>query len=86
MFPALRRALPADAVIRLLNGEDSGVRTSMATHAPNMVDPPTAEPIDREFRPDKKTNWRPADVLTFPQQILRRFATDPDPRMRCLTP
>jgi hypothetical protein len=80
------RELPAEAVIRLLNDEDSGVRTTMATHAPHMVDPATAERIDREFRPDKKTNWRPADVLTFPPQTLRRFATDPDPRMRCLAP
>jgi hypothetical protein len=80
------RELPAEAVIRLLNDEDSGVRTTMATHAPHMVDPATTERIDREFRPDKKTNWRPADVLTFPPQTLRRFATDPDPRMRCLAP
>nr|WP_236646754.1 hypothetical protein [Micromonospora acroterricola] len=27
------RALPADAVIRLLSDDDSGVRTTMATHA-----------------------------------------------------
>ncbi|SCF48816.1 Leucine rich repeat variant [Micromonospora matsumotoense] len=79
-------ALPADAVIRLLNDDDSGVRTTMATHAPHLVDPATAERIDREFRPEKKTKWRPADILTFPPQTLRRLATDPDPRMRCLAP
>lgn len=78
--------LPTDAVIRLLNDNDNGVRTTMATHAPQLVDPATAERIDREFRPDKKTNWRPADMFTFPPQTLHRFATDPDPRMRCLAP
>ncbi|EEP74649.1 hypothetical protein MCAG_04976 [Micromonospora sp. ATCC 39149] len=83
---ARSRTLPADAVIRLLNDDDSGVRTTMATHAPHLVDPATAERIDREFQPDKKTNWRPADDFTFPPQTLRRLATDPDPRMRCLAP
>ncbi|MEV4847892.1 GNAT family N-acetyltransferase [Micromonospora matsumotoense] len=52
----------------------------------HLVDPVTAERIDRDFRPDKKTTWRPADVLTFPPQTLRRLATDPNPRMRCLAP
>ncbi|MEU4556212.1 hypothetical protein [Micromonospora violae] len=83
---ARSRALPTDAVIRLLNDDDSGVRTTMATHAPHLVDLTTAERIDREFQPDKKTNWRPADEFTFPPHTLRRFATDPDPRMRCLAP
>jgi len=83
---ARNRALPADAIIRLLNDDDSGVRTTMATHAPHLVDPATAERIDREFRPEKKTPWRPADLFTFPPQTLRRLATDPDPRMRCLAP
>lgn len=83
---ARSRALPAEAVIRLLNDDDNGVRTTMATHAPHSVDPATAERIDREFGPDKKTNWRPADEFTFPPQTLRRLATDPDPRMRCLAP
>ncbi|OKI49130.1 HEAT repeat domain-containing protein [Micromonospora sp. CB01531] len=83
---ARSRTLPADAVIRLLNDNDSGVRTTMAKHAPHLVDLTTAERIDREFRPDKKTRWRPADLFTFPPQALRRLATDPDPRMRCLAP
>ncbi|WP_225854961.1 hypothetical protein [Micromonospora noduli] len=83
---ARSRALPADAVIRLLNDDDSGVRTTMATHAQHLVDLTTAERIDREFQPDKKTNWRPAGEFTFPPQTLRRLATDPDPRMRCLAP
>ncbi|MEU8265226.1 hypothetical protein AB0C02_32040 [Micromonospora sp. NPDC048999] len=83
---ARNRTLPADAVLRLLNDDDSGVRTTMAAHAPHLVDPTMAERIDREFRPDKETRWRPADLFTFPPQILRRLATDPDPRMRCLAP
>ena len=83
---ARSRSLPADAVRRLLNDDDSGVCTTMATHAPHLVDPVTAERIDREFRPDKKTNWRPADAFMFPPQTLRRLAADADPRMRCLAP
>jgi hypothetical protein len=84
---ARSRSLPADAVMRLLHDDDSGVRTTMATHAPpDLLDPATAERIDREFKPDKKMNWRPADAFVFPPQTLRRFATDPDPRMRRLAP
>jgi hypothetical protein len=86
---ARSRSLPADTVRQLLHDDDSGVRTTMATHAPpHLLDPATAERIDREFKPDKKTNWRPADALAFAfqPQTLRRFATDPDPWMRCLAP
>jgi hypothetical protein len=83
---ACSRSLPAEAVTRLLNDDESIVRTTMARHAPHLVDQVTAERIDRDFRPDKKTNWRPADDFTFPPQTLHRFATDPDPRMRCLAP
>ncbi|MFI5490336.1 hypothetical protein [Micromonospora echinaurantiaca] len=83
---ARSRSLPAEAVTRLLNDDESIVRTTMARHAPHLVDLATAVRIDRDFRPDKKTNWRPADDFTFPPQTLRRFATDPDPRMRCLAP
>ncbi|MET8040514.1 hypothetical protein ABZU25_06565 [Micromonospora sp. NPDC005215] len=79
-------ALPADAVLRLLDDDDNGVCTTMARHAPHLVDPTTAERIDSGFRPDKKTDWRPADVLPLPASTLRRLATDPDPRMRCLAP
>ncbi|MGW0434722.1 hypothetical protein ACWDV4_19575 [Micromonospora sp. NPDC003197] len=83
---ARSRALPSDAVLRLLDDDESIVRTTMARHAPHLVDLATAERIDREFRPDKRTNWRPADDFPFPAESLCRFATDADPRMRCLAP
>ncbi|HEX7662393.1 MAG TPA: HEAT repeat domain-containing protein [Pseudonocardiaceae bacterium] len=83
---ACSRSLPEHAVLRLLNDGESIVRTTMARHAPHLVDPATAERIDRDFRPEKKTSWRPADDFTFPSQTLRRFASDSDPRMRCLAP
>ena len=79
-------SLPPGAVARLLNDEESRVRTAAAIHAPHLVDAATAERIDREYRPSKKTRWRPADEFTFPPDYLRRFATDPDPRMRRLAP
>jgi len=79
-------SLPTSVVARLLNDDESIVRTATARHAPHLVDHATAERIDRDFRADKKTDWRPADDFTFPPQMLRRFAGDPDPRMRCLAP
>lgn len=79
-------ALPPEAVARLLNDPESDVVTTAARHAPHLVDLATAERVDRQFRPDKPTTWRPADDFTFPPETLRRFATDPDPRMRCLAP
>lgn len=78
--------LPASAVARLLDDDESIVRTTMAQHAPALVDAATAERIDREFRPSKRMRWRPADDVDFPSETLRRFATDADPRMRCLAP
>ncbi len=83
---AAGESLPARVVARLLDDEDNHVCVTMAKHAPHLVDGPAAERIDREFRPVKHTSWRPADVLTFEPEVLRRFATDPDPRMRCLAP
>lgn len=79
-------SLPTPLVIQLLNDDESIVRTAMAEHAPHLVDLETAERIDRDFRPEKKARWRPADVFTFPPDVLWRFADDPDPRMRCLAP
>ncbi|MFF1275820.1 hypothetical protein ACFVZC_20830 [Streptomyces marokkonensis] len=78
--------LPAPVVARLLDDEDSGVRTTMALHARDRIDPATAERIDRTYRPEKKTRWRPADDFPLPADVLRRLATDPDPRMRQLAP
>ena len=83
---AASESLPPDVVARLLDDPESDVRTTMAEHARHLVDLATAERVDREFRPAKKTLWRPADDVEFPPATLRRFATDPDPRMRCLAP
>jgi hypothetical protein len=82
------RPLPPEVVARLLTDDEYDVRLTMAKTAPHLVDVKTAEHIDREFDPTKHkyTPWRPADVLTFPAEVLHRFATDPDPRMRCLAP
>jgi hypothetical protein len=52
---ARSRSLPAEAVLRLLDDDESIVRTTMARHAPHLVDPATAERIDRDFRPDETT-------------------------------
>jgi hypothetical protein len=79
-------SLPLEIVTQLLNDVENTVRTTMARHARDLVDLATAERIDREFRPEKRTTWRPADDFTFPPETLRRFATDPDSRMRCLAP
>ncbi|GAA2558351.1 DUF2336 domain-containing protein [Winogradskya consettensis] len=78
--------LPPGAVTQLLADEQSIVRTTMARTAPHLVDIATAERIDRTFRPGKRTQWRPADLFTFPPEVLRRLASDLDPRMRCLAP
>lgn len=83
---ALSGRLPAPVVTRLLNDEESGVRTTMALHARERVDAATAERIDRSYRPAKKTRWRPADDFPLPADVLRRLATDRDPRMRQLAP
>ncbi|MFJ2821544.1 hypothetical protein ACIO7M_10560 [Streptomyces toxytricini] len=83
---AVSGRLPPPLVARLLADEESNVRTTMALNARDQVDPDTAERIDRTYRPDKRTGWRPADSLPLPTTALRRLATDPDPRMRQLAP
>lgn len=83
---AMSDSLPAPVVARLLDDAESTVGTTMARHAPGRVDPATAERIDRGHRPVKRTHWRPADDLPLPADVLRRLATDPDPRMRQLAP
>lgn len=83
---AMSDCLPAPVVARLLDDEESDVRTAMALHARDRIDPATAERIDRGYRPAKKTRWRPADGFPLPVDALRRLAADPDPRMRELAP
>ncbi|MFB7553808.1 hypothetical protein [Streptomyces sp. NPDC056154] len=83
---AMSGSLPAPVVARLLADEESSVRTTMALSTRDQIDPATAERIDRSYRPDKMTHWRPADDLPLPVDTLRRLATDPDPRMRQLAP
>ncbi|MFJ8563737.1 hypothetical protein [Streptomyces sp. NPDC093514] len=83
---AMSEQLPPPLVARLLDDEESSVRTAMALHARDRIDPDTAERIDRTFRPDKVVRWRPADDFPLPVDVLRRLATDADPRMRQLAP
>ncbi|NUT47881.1 MAG: hypothetical protein HOV94_11315 [Saccharothrix sp.] len=83
---AMSDLLPAPVVARLLDDEESSVRTAVAMGARDRIDAATAERIDREYRPEKKTRWRPADDLPLPADALRRLAGDPDPRMRQLAP
>jgi hypothetical protein len=83
---AMSDCLPAPVVARLLDDEESSVRTTMALHARDRIDPATAERIDRGYRPQKRTRWRPVDDFPLPADVLRRLATDPDPRMRQLAP
>ncbi|MDG6108613.1 hypothetical protein [Dactylosporangium aurantiacum] len=77
-------ALPPQAVARLLADEVSDVAAAALSRAPHLADVATAARIDREFRPVKHSRWRPADCYPFPPDALRRFAADPDPRMRQL--
>ena len=55
---AVSKALPANAVARLLDDEEEIVRLTMARTAPHLVDPATAENIERRYRRrDKFTFW-----------------------------
>ncbi|MER5596444.1 hypothetical protein [Streptomyces sp. NPDC002265] len=80
--------LPADAVARLLDDEEEIVRLTMAHTAPHLVAPETAEDIERRYRRRDKFTfwWDKAEVLTFSPETLRRFATDPEPRLRSFAP
>ncbi|WP_208545449.1 hypothetical protein [Streptomyces sp. Tu 2975] len=82
---ALSPALPADAVDTLLDDEESRIRHAMAARTRDLS-PDTAERLERRHRRDPKTRGRPADHTTFPTATLRRFAADPDPRIRSLAP
>ncbi|WP_194912815.1 hypothetical protein [Catenulispora rubra] len=85
---ACNESLPADAVARLLADGEEMVRLTMAETAPHLVDPATAESIERRYRPRDKFTlwWDDAEVLTFPPEVLRRFATDPESRLRSFAP
>ena len=83
---AMSSSLPPQAIAQLLQDKESDVRVAMALHARDQVDAATAERIDRDYRPPKKTRWRPADTLPLPPETLRRLASDHDPRMRALSP
>ncbi|MFE2018736.1 hypothetical protein ACFW9O_11945 [Streptomyces sp. NPDC059499] len=83
---AMSDQLPQPFVAQLLDDEESSVRTTMALHARDQIDPDTAERIDRNYRPHKGVRWRPADDFPLPADVLRRLATDTDPRMRQLAP
>ncbi|MFD5434914.1 hypothetical protein ACFWJ4_22525 [Kitasatospora sp. NPDC127067] len=85
---AAAKALPAEAVARLLADEEELVRLTMAHTAPHLVDPATAEDIERRYRRRDKFTfwWDRAQVLPLPPETLRRFATDPQPRLRSLAP
>ncbi|MDX2733352.1 hypothetical protein [Streptomyces sp. PA03-2a] len=85
---AASKAVPANAVARLLDDEEEMVRLTMARTAPHLVDPATAESIERRYRPRDKFTfwWDEREVLTFASDVLRRFATDPEPRLRSFAP
>ncbi|MFD4657744.1 hypothetical protein ACFWP2_19185 [Kitasatospora sp. NPDC058444] len=85
---AASKSLPADAVARLLADEEEIVRLTMARTAPHLVDPARAEDIERRYSGRGKFTrwWDRKPVLTLPPQALRRFATDPAPRLRSLAP
>ncbi|MER6672734.1 hypothetical protein [Streptomyces sp. NPDC000983] len=79
--------LPDAAVARLLDDEEI-VRLTMAHTAPHLVDPATAESIERRYRRNDKFTfwWDTAQVLSFPTSTLRRFAADDEPRLRSFAP
>ncbi len=85
---AASRNLPVNAVARLLDDEEEIVRLTMAHTAPHLVDPATAENIERRYRRRDKFTfwWDKQEILTFSSQALRRFATDPEPRLRSFAP
>jgi hypothetical protein len=76
--------LPPQAVERLLEDEDGQVRHTMAAFAPDLS-PEAAERVERRHQ-RTEVHGRPADHTTFPPETLRRFADDPDPRIRALAP
>ena len=77
--------LPLEAVRRLLDDEDEQVRITMVNTAPHLVDPERAERIERMHHWDSLTMWwEYQPVLAHPSETMRRFAVDPEPRLRAL--
>ncbi|MCP3757347.1 AAA family ATPase [Streptomyces sp. TBY4] len=87
-YAGLRRAaarsgrLPAAALRPMLADEDQAVRM-IALRRLLDVDLAIAEDIERRHGPSKFRD-RPADHFAFPPETLRRFAGDPEARMRVL--
>lgn len=78
--------LPAEAVARLLDDEDQYVRLVTVRHHGADLDPSAVERVERAHKDTRKPADRPSDRYTYPPAYLRRFATDPDPRIRELAP
>ena len=82
---ALSTDLPLEAVRTLLDDEDEQVRITMVNTAPHLVDAPRAERIERMHHWDTFTMWwEYQPVLTHSPETMRRFAIDPEPRLRAL--
>ncbi|MEU1277303.1 hypothetical protein [Streptomyces sp. NPDC005805] len=80
---AAARDLPAGARERLLDDPDALVRHTAAAAAP-VLSPEAAERAERRHRRGGKLRGGPADHADFPPATLRRFAGDPDARIRVL--
>lgn len=84
----LRRAaarskdLPAEVRGRLLGDEDATVRLLALARIPDP-DLAVAEDLERRHVQGKSRD-RPADFVRFPPETLRRFGSDPSPRLRPL--
>lgn len=74
--------LPAALLRRMLADEDPTTRMIALSRTPD-VDLATAEDIERRHG-RSKFRERPADYFAFPPETLRRFAADPEARMRVL--
>ncbi|WP_418957669.1 hypothetical protein [Streptomyces tritici] len=78
--------LPPEAVARLLDDEDQYVRLVTVRCHRDTLDPAAVERVERAHKDTRKPADRPSDRYAYPVAYLRRFATDPDPRMRALAP
>jgi hypothetical protein len=78
---AVSEDLPRHAIERLLADPDSWVRLNMALKVPDLTGD-VIEQLERRHIPSVRRSGSPADHPNFPPQALRRFAADPDPRLR----